>query len=267
MRKITIKGKDYFVPGDWNEMTAEQLCFLAVILNQKCTVQEAKLKMLLFCMGVRIRSYHRATGDGYAVSLPEGKAYLTPEQLTALSAVYDFLFCETGKGYDLDIRLTKNPFPLYVTNSMALAGPEDGLTNISYGQFIMLQSWQQQLKNDFETALDNFLSVIWKDSMFTISEDGSATWFKDVDPAVKTVMFWFFLGSMRFIQEKFPHVFSGTGEGDGGDVFDMQQRIVDEMASGDVTKKEQVKHCLLYDALYTLEMAIERDEKMKQHNK
>ena len=130
----------------------------------------------------------------------------------------------------------------------------------------MLQSWQQQMKNDFETALDSFLSVIWKDSMFTISEDGSATWFNDVDPAVKTVMFWFFLGSMRFIQEKFSRVFP-SGNSEGGDIFDIQQRIVDEMASGDVTKKEQVKHCLLYDALYTLEMAIERDEKMKQKNK
>ena len=98
MRKITIKGKNYFVPGDWNEMTAEQLCFLAVILTQRCTVQEAKLKMLLFCLRGRIRAYRRATGNGYAVSLPGMNVYLTPEQLTVLSAVYDFLFCETDKG-------------------------------------------------------------------------------------------------------------------------------------------------------------------------
>lgn len=263
MRKITIGEKDYSVPGNWNELTAEQLCFLAVILNRKCTVQEVKLKMLLFCMGGRIRRYQRAMGSGYAVSLPEGNAYLTPEQLTALSCVFDFLFHETDKGRDLDIQLTRNPFPLYITKSMPLAGPDDGLTNISYGQFIMLQSWQQQMKDDFETALDNFLSVIWKDSLFTTSDDGSATWFRDVEPEVKTVMFWYYLGSMQFIQEKFPRVFTGS-EGDGGDVFDMQQRIVDEMASGDVTKKELVKQCLLYDALYTLEMAIERDEKAKQ---
>ena len=36
------------------------------------------------------------------------------------------------------------------------------------------------------------------------------------------------------------------------------------MASGDVTKKEQVKQSLLYDALYTLEVAIEKEEKKKQ---
>lgn len=267
MRKITIKGKNYFVPGDWNEMTAEQLCFLAVILTQRCTIQEAKVKMLLFCMGARIRGYYRETGVGYAVSLPDLNVNLTPEQLTSLSSVYDFLFCETDKGFDLDIQLTRNPFPAYHLKDRTLTGPEDGLTNVSYGQFIMLQSWQQQMKNDFNTALDNFLSVIWKDGNFSISEDGPVDLIKEVDRPVKTVMLWFFLGSMRFIQEKFSRVFPGTGDSDGGDIFDIQQRIVDEMASGDVTKKEQVKHCLLYDALYTLEMAIERDEKMKQKNK
>lgn len=228
-------------------------------------VQEVKLKMLLFCMDARIRSYRMASGMGYQVSLPGMNIYLTSGQLTALSSVYDFLFCKTDKSYDLDIRLTRNPFTSYVMKDKMLAGPEDGLTNISYGQFIMLQTWQQQMKKDFNTALDNFLAVIWKEGSFSISEEGGAELFKEVDSVVKTVMFWFFLGSMRFIQEKFPRVFSGTGN-NGGDVFDIQQRIVDELASGDVTKKEQVKDCLLYDALYTLEMAIERDEKMKQKN-
>lgn len=50
MRKITIKDIDYLVPGTWDEMTAEQLCFLANILNSKSTAQEAKVKMLLFCL-------------------------------------------------------------------------------------------------------------------------------------------------------------------------------------------------------------------------
>lgn len=264
MRKITIGSKNYTVPGAWNELTAEQLCFLAIILKKRCTPQEAKLKMLLFCMDARIRRYQQAHGDGFAVVFPGGKAWLTAEQLAALSTVLDFLFEETEQGVSLDIRLTRNPFPLYATKSMILAGPDDALTNVGYGQFIMLQSWQQQMKHDFDGALDSFLAVVWKDSAFTTSEDGAAVWFRDVDPAVKTVMFWYYLGSMRFIQEKFPRVFPGGDGSDGGDVFDLQQRIVDEMAGGDVTKKEQVKQCLLYDALYTLDMAIERDEKARQ---
>ncbi|MDD2953855.1 MAG: hypothetical protein PHC95_11955 [Parabacteroides sp.] len=264
MRKITIGAKNYSVPGSWNEMTAEQLCFLAMILTKQCTAPEIKLKMLLYCLSARIRRYRRADGDGYSVAFPDETVWLKPEQLTTLGFVFDFLFTDTDKGPELDIQLTRNPFPIYYSESMILAGPDDALTNISYGQFIMLQSWQRQMKHDFETALNNFLPVIWKDSVFTTSEDGAAEWFQDVDPAVKTVMYWYFLGSMRFIQEKFPRVFPGGSDADGGDIFDIQQRIVDEMASGDVTKKEQVKQSLLYDALYTLEMAMERDEKTKR---
>ena len=75
---------------------------------------------------------------------------------------------------------------------------------------------------------------------------------------------WYYLGSMNFIQAKFSRVFSSGGNEAPLDIFDTQQRIVDEMASGDVTKKEQVKQSLLYDALYTLEVAIEKEEKKKQ---
>ena len=113
MRKITIKDIDYLVPGTWDEMTAEQLCFLANILNSKSTAQEAKVKMLLFCLSARIRRYQKANGTGYAVSLPKDRIWITAEQLAALSTIFDFLFQETEKGIELDIRLTRNPFPVY----------------------------------------------------------------------------------------------------------------------------------------------------------
>lgn len=264
MRKITIKDIDYLVPGTWDEMTAEQLCFLANILNSKSTAQEAKVKMLLFCLSARIRRYQKANGTGYAVSLPKDRIWITAEQLAALSTIFDFLFQETEKGIELDIRLTRNPFPVYKGKDIELYGPEDGLTNISYGQFIMLQTWQQRMRQDFFEALDNFLSIIWKDGSFSIREDGDPAWFRNVEPIVKTVMFWYYLGSMNFIQAKFSRVFSSGGNEAPWDIFDTQQRIVDEMASGDVTKKEQVKQSLLYDALYTLEVAIEKEEKKKQ---
>ena len=90
MRKITIKDIDYLVPGTWDEMTTEQLCFLANILNSKSTAQEAKVKMLLFCLSARIRRYQKANGTGYAVSLPKNRILITAEQLAALSTIFDF---------------------------------------------------------------------------------------------------------------------------------------------------------------------------------
>lgn len=265
MRKITIKDIDYLVPGTWNEMTAEQLRFLADLLETGCTAQEARIKLLLHCLSARIRRHKEADGDGYSVSLPKDTVWITTGQMAALSGIYDFLFREGDKGVELDILLTRNPFPVYADMDISLHGPDDGLTNISYGQFIMLQCWHQQMKEDFTRALDRFLSVIWKRGAFSTQEEDNPVWLQDVPLAVKTVMFWYYLGSTRFIQEKFPRVFSSGGDNGPVDIFDTQQRIVDEMASGDVTKKEQVKRSLLYDALYTLEMAIERDERARRN--
>lgn len=265
MRKITIKGVDYLVPGTWNEMTAEQLCFLADLLETGCTTAEARVKLLLRCLPARIRRHKEADGDGYSVSLPKDTVWVTADQMAALGGIYDFLFLEGDKGVELDIRLTRNPFPVYTDMDISLHGPEDGLTNISYGQFIMLQCWHQCVREDFSKGLDSFLAVIWKRGAFSTAEEDDPAWMREVPLAVKTVMFWYYLGCVRFIQEKFPRVFSSGGDNGPEDIFDLQQRIVDEMASGDVTKKEQVKRSLLYDALYTLEMAIERDERARRN--
>ena len=81
------------------------------------------------------------------------------------------------------------------------------------------------------------------------------------------VMRWYNIGSLRFIAEKFPRLFSGGDGSDNSDprtLFDAQQRIIDELAGGDVTKKEQVRRSPLYDVLYTLEMAIERRDKERK---
>jgi len=47
-------------------------------------------------------------------------------------------------------------------------------------------------------------------------------------------------------------------------VIDSQIHIIDAFAGNDLTKKEKVKKSLLYDALYTMEIAAENDEKMKK---
>ena len=41
-------------------------------------------------------------------------------------------------------------------------------------------------------------------------------------------------------------------------------RVIDAFAGNDLTKKEMVKKSLLYDALYTMEIAAENAEKMKK---
>lgn len=266
MKKMKIGNNEFNMPASWNEMTAEQLCFLATILKGNVTAVEIKIKMVLFSIGARVRRYARSNGDGYAITLSNKSIYLDTEQFIQLSVLYDFLLKEGKNGYELDIKLTRNPFPTINSLGEELYGPEDALTNISYGQFIMLQSWQHRMAKDFKKYIDNFLSVIWKPDKFDNTDEGNPSLFRPIDSSIKIVMCWFYFGSVNFISEKFQRVFPEGDSVHTTDVFDMQQRIVDEMAGGDVTKKDQVKQCMLYDALYTMDMAMEREEKMKRIN-
>lgn len=121
------------------------------------------------------------------------------------------------------------------------------------------------MKRDFQNNLDNFLSVIWKENEFNTSEEGEKALFKSVPGSVKSVMFWYYIGSMNFIRQKFPRIFPDSSDNtESFSVFDMQQRVVDELAAGDVTKKDAVKKSLMYEVFYTIDNAIERDEKMKK---
>lgn len=264
MKTIQIDNNKYPVPENWNEMTNDQLLFLAHLFNQDRTAQEVKLQLLLFTLKARVNRYKRAQGDGYKITTQGKTFYLLPAAFAGLSEAYDFLFKESEDGKAmLNIQLTRNPFPEIVVKNKCLCGPDDGLANLSYGQFVMLRTWQQRLSISPEDSIDQFLSVMYKADSFNTDEDGDPALLKNVAPEIKLVLFWFYLGSMSFIQERFPRVFPGGSES-GGDVFDSQMRLIDEMAGGDVTKKVQVKQSLLYDAIYTLDMALERDSKRKK---
>ena len=94
----------------------------------------------------------------------------------------------------------------------------------------------------------------------TTAPDGKeipAEQFHKLPQEVKTALTWYYLGSMAFMTEKIPLTFSGTGGSSGCGVFENQMRVVDALAGNDLTKKQTVKDSLLYDALFTLEIAAE----------
>ena len=128
MHRLEIGKRSFDLPGDWNEMTSAQLCFLSVVLTGKCSVQEVKVKMLLYCLNARVCSVHGLTSR---VNVPGvGRVSIDPEEMVYLSSVFDFLF----DGNDLTFGLWRNPFPVFKQKRLVLYGPDDGLTNISYGQ-------------------------------------------------------------------------------------------------------------------------------------
>lgn len=264
MRTITIANKKIEVPSAWNELLDAQLRLLACLVMEAYSLQEVKLKLLLFCIGARVRRANEQVSDVWALDLGSKTVFLSAAELEEMGRMLDFLFDTEGR---LDVRLTRTPFFRLETPRMMLMGPEDGLTNVSYGQFVQAQTLLPLVQADFDSHINDFLCVLWKDLRFEPTEDGAPEWLYGVPDSEKRVMLWYYIGSMRFIAEKFPRLFSGGESSTDENPFEAHQRIIDELAGGDVTKKEQVRRSPLFDALYTLEMAIERREKEKQDNR
>ncbi|MDR1370804.1 MAG: hypothetical protein LBJ72_11875 [Dysgonamonadaceae bacterium] len=262
MKQITLDTDNYQLPANWNELTTEQLVFLLSLVNRKTSIQEIKTKIFLFCLQAHIGSKHLS--HTFTMVIGKRKYPVSAGQLTALSDSFDYLFSHPDENgnYSLEPKLTRNPFPTTKCGCITVCGPDDGLTNITYDQFIMLQTYQQRIATH-PSAIDELISIIYKRNIFKPESPGEPAIIKQMSPTVKTAILWFYLGTLQFLSGKFPRVFSGGGEPSGTSAFESQMKILDTLAEGDVTKKNTVRNSLLYDALFTMEFAIERQEKMK----
>jgi hypothetical protein len=257
MKKITIAGVTYCVPANWNEITTEQLvALIRLCAKQPITSAEIQLKFFLHCVYGSVKNHENGT---YTIKTRATRHELTADELTSVLTAFDYLFDtnDVGEQY-ISPKFTINHFKRVKVGCTTLYGPDDALWDITYDQFADLQTLQSQF-NDNPDVINDFINVIYK----TKSGKRDVKNVRGMSEAVKTAILWFYLGSMNFLQEKFTKVFSGTGDANVN-VYDYQQRIIDSLASGDVTKKMQVRESLLPDALYSMEAAAERIKEMEK---
>ncbi len=261
MKTIAIENARYEVPSGWNEISKSQLVELIRLSEKKISYVELQLKFFLLCI-------HGCVHDDvvpcmFRIKTPQARHSLFADELASTLHVFDFLFEEDESGQrSIYPRLLVNHFKKVRVGNRCLYGPNDMLDNITYNQFVWLQTWQSQL-NDNPMAIDEFLNVIYTDR----SGKQNMRTVRHMPHTVKTGVLWFYLGTLRFLESKFPNVFSGSSSGENMNVFDNQQRVIDSLADGDVTKKNQVRESLLYDALYSMEMAAIRMKEIEKQQK
>ena len=261
MRKLQLNDDVFLLPGEWNELTTEQLLHLIKLVGKKLSAEEIKLKMLLKILKARVHSYNGADGKMLFVVKTEKKKYeLSEEELYSITAIFDYLFIEENGAISINPLITKNPFPVLKVNYEILEGAGEGLQDTTYERFIFLMTWFNQMLTEPE-RINDFIAVLYKSD----DEKVKPKHFGKLPQEVKTALTWYYLGCLAFMAEKFPITFSGTGGSSSGrSVFENQMRVVDALSGNDLTKKQIVKDSLLYDALFTLEIAAENAEKNKK---
>lgn len=262
MININIQDAKYQVPASWNEMTKDQLIFLIKLSErQNLTYVEIQLKFFLYCIKATVR---KDIGNGlFVIKTKHGRHPLFVDELTAVLEVFDYLFEIDDKVRSISPKLTINHFKHVKNRGKSLRGPGDALEDITYEQFVWLQTWQSQLNADPD-AINQLINVLYTNR----AKEHEVRTVRRMRKSVKAGILWYIQGTMSFLQVQFPHVFGTAGDDEKKiSVFDYQQRIIDSLAEGDVTKKNQVRQSLLYDALYSMEMAAIRMEKQEKEFK
>jgi len=218
------------------------------------------VKMLFCCLGAKVKrmknaGYYRIRIDKYIFAM-------TVEQVAEVSGAFDFLFTDPDKEGRcfFDCRLTVNPFPKVYTGRGMQVGPADALTDICYNRYIYLETYHSVMENKPE-AVYAFLGCLFLRDKGTFNPtDLRLEIMRKLKPEVVILMCWFYLGSIRFIADKFPRIFSGDGEVSTGSAYDGQQKLMDFIAKGDPAKKRNNKEDNLYDILYSLDYMLEKEE-------
>jgi len=263
MRKLHIDGKSFQLPASMNEMNNEQLICLSKLVALSLPIQEVKVKMLFCCLRATAR---KMKNPGYFRIRIAGTTYaLTVEQVADSASAFDYLFTapdEKGNCF-LDNRLTRNPFPEVKIRHKKYFGPKDNMTDMLYDQYVYLQTYDV-MKEKRPDAIYPWLGcMLRKDKKSFNSDDLNIERMKCLKPEIVVLLIWFWIGSCRYISDRFPRIFSADGDGGSGNPYDGQQRLLDYMAKADPEKKRMYKKDLLYNILFSLDYMLEKEESEK----
>jgi hypothetical protein len=169
------------------------------------------------------------------------------------------------KYYHLTPDLTTNPYPTIHCQLWKFIGPEDQLLDITFEQFMYLQTYLDAMHSD-PTKIDHLLACLWhRNKVFDINQlDKDAAILHHLPEDRKILMYWYILGSLSCMANSYPRIFSGEGKGSYGRVFDAQLRLLDSLAQSDMTKKPEIRKGLLLDALYSMDESIRRKEETEE---
>lgn len=292
MRTLQIDKRYFTVPASWRDLDADQLVRVAELADKGLSNHEFRIALLRILMGLNVSPRREVVID--KINYFYFRHGLTNEFLISeidiafITSAFDFMFhckkSETEEAvYTLHYREVRNLMPETETRIGMLYGPADGLSNILLSEYI-----------DAETAWSNFRKTgkyHFAIRLFAILYRPEA---KDVDmqspdykgdrrepynnfllntrtadlmqtgKGVIAVALLWYEACREFIIRKWPEVFEGGTTAEKTDAFTGFMRLVNSLASNDVTRTEQVRQSYLYDVMFTLQSIILHDRKLKE---
>lgn len=246
-------------PNKWNELTPNQLLFVAKHWQGWQTVLKLGEPLL------KIRALIVVTLCGLKnkqqrAKLCETLAFVDEDSGGNILSCSDFIFTQ--------LDLTKNILPVVKPGWLKkYVGPTDRLGDISIDEFsFAFGVYGQYQKTNNETLLTTLFAVLYRPAAYDYKKTGDNRLpfnnklielyekdLKKMDDSYRQAVYLFFTGCLEYLAKRFPNVFKrAEGSSKGGSFFD----TVVSMSGGKFGPFESTKKTNLYIILNELDIVI-----------
>ena len=208
MNIITIDGKNFTLPASWNELTRDQLIYLADLFSQKLSVIDFKAHLLWKFLKIKKNIFAR---------IDEEDAY-------GLTNTFQFLLD--------DVKLTSNLIP----RINRFYGPSNAMMDCAFGEFTKAQMCLEDYSRSGEDKyLDQLVAILyrskkklwWIRKSFSESTDCRVKYLDKylpdrtkamakADHNIKYAVFLFVTGVLSSLPDKFPNVYRKKDDNETG---------------------------------------------------
>lgn len=279
--EINVRGKafKFTLPATWDEMTPRQLLTVCRASRRGVSKDDflTAVVMEMLPAGAQRALFEYYAALAYArAKLPDDNIREdVQDEMTDVTAQVARLLDLMGWLGD-PAALTKNPFPILKTGRRKYQGPKDGLKDITYYDFalvdILLQDMAYAMKedrpDDAEAAKVKIMATLWKNPGERYDEartEARAKAFSRLPAEYKDAVYLFIAGSLRHIMQSFPRVFASDTEDNQDENYGHAELILDLAGTkfGDI---EKTQYTPLYTILMYLEHEARKSEKKQAKN-
>lgn len=240
MKKIFIGTRNFLFPGKWNELTAEQLLYIAELLSADLSKQEIVVMLTVYFSGLSIKELQQ----------------FNPAIFIELEHQYDFIF--------KDVKIHKNLFHEIKVRLKKFYGYDDALANMTYEQFIIFAEtyFMAYIQSSEQRYLDLLIASLYtrrKNEFIPDQIKENAEKLKHLSNAYKVAIFLNYQGNRSYLASRFPKLFASQKNTKNKNDLNFIE-VIELLNNGDVSKNNEIKKINIYEVFTRLTNLIKENE-------
>jgi len=272
-----MKVLDLKIPSHWNQLTQKQILFVCRLFLMNLTEQKFKLYTFTKFTGIHtLPEIIKTNKVYYSFRKKRVKFLLTIEELNSFLKSTDYLLN--------DSKLTINRFPEFNILGKNFYGPSNNGYNITFLEFINLESCIYAFHKTRETKnLKTLCAILYRPQKKNYKPNSPsyngdrreqfndytyqhrARWFRFLKKEKLYAVYTFYIGCRNALVEAHPNLFSGGSvkSEQTNPVKDLQKTLF-SLNRGDITKNKEIQQIQVWEAFSQLEeMVIQAKRKGK----